>query len=161
MRSKKGAIGEGSLYLIFFLIMAIIAIGVYGSLILYFGEGYDFRLKEAHSIQEETVLCFQKEGLFDINYKMEPTEFFEKCGFSSKILEDGHHFVYMTNGKGGELSIGVTDFKTRCFLNGAFKNRDLPLCTEYKVDDVYLLIGSSQNSKKVVAWVEKDKYLAQ
>jgi len=154
MNSRRGTIGSGLMYFVFFLMMALILAGIYGGLIAFFGKGYDYRRAEANLLLQETRDCFVREGFFDLTIELDENVFIEKCRFSSKALEDGEHLIYMKNKKGVEFSIGVTDFKVRCFLNARVKNKDFPLCETYGEDASnkdYLIVGSSQNSRRVAA----------
>ena len=150
---KGSTLGSGLLYFIYFLMMALILAGIYGGFIAYFGKGYDSRLGESKLLLKETRECFEREG-FDLT-KLDKEVFFDKCKFSSKILEDGEHFIYINNSAGKEFSVGVADFKTRCGLNVRVKNKDFPLCSKHEpesgVNGNYFLVGSSQNSRRVAS----------
>ncbi len=149
MMYRKGVLGTGLLYFVYFLMMALILAGIYGGLIAFFGKGYDSRLGESRLLLKETRECFEREK-FDLSSLDKPV-FFDKCKFSSKVIEDGNHFIYVNNSKGAELSIGVSDYKVRCGLDARLKNREYPLCDDYKSDNYYILVGSSQNSRRVAA----------
>lgn len=148
---RNGTLGSGLLYFIYFLMMALILAGIYGGLIAYFGSGYDSRIGESKLLLKETRECFDTEK-FDLA-KLNKEMFFDKCGFSSKVLEDGEHLVYIRDKNGKEFSVGVTDYKNRCFLNARVKNKDFPLCAKHEpmkgTDGNYFLVGSSQNSRRV------------
>lgn len=150
---RKGTLGSGLLYVIYFLMMALILAGIYGGLIAYFGKGYDSRLSESKMLLKETRECFNNEK-FDLT-KLNKEVFFDKCRISSKVIEDGEHFIYVKDKNGKEFTVGVTDYKSRCFLNARVKNKDYPLCMEHKpvigTDGNYFLVGSSQNSRRVAA----------
>lgn len=148
----KGAIGEGMLYFVFFLMIIMIIGGLYGGLNAYFGDGHDSRLEEAELLFKETKDCFVEEGFFDLTTPLDEDLFYEKCGFSRELLEDGEHMIYMKNKNGIEFLVGVNDFKIRCFLDARKDNLNLPLCfAPYELDGNYLLVGSSQSSRRVYA----------
>ncbi|MEK6909047.1 MAG: hypothetical protein AABX23_03285 [Nanoarchaeota archaeon] len=150
-KDRKGAVPEGILYIPFLITLTIIAAGLIGGLVAFYGKGYDYRFTESNLILEEAKDCFVREGFFDLN-SIDKNSFFEKCDVSQSILEDGKHFVYLKNSKGAELSIGVEDFKVRCFLDTRFRNRGLPLCAEFKSQNGnYILVGSSQSPRRVLA----------
>ena len=152
MIHRRGVLGTGVLYSIYFFMMAVIAIGIYGGLVGYFGTGYDYRKAEARILLDETRECFLREN-FDLA-SLTKEVFYQKCRISSQVIEDGEHMIYIKNKDGAEFVTGVTDFKTRCFLNVRQKNKDYPICAPYGKDvenEEYLLVGSSQNSRRVLA----------
>lgn len=152
MISSKGeAAGSGIMYFVFFVMAAIIIAGIFGGLVAFFGKGYDYRESEARALLKDVRECFDREG-FDLT-KLDKVVFFDKCKISSKVIEDGNHFVYVKDKVGKEFSVGVTDFSVRCGLNARFKNKGMPLCARYgsNADKYEFLIGSSQNSKRVAA----------
>ncbi|MGV8131691.1 MAG: hypothetical protein ACP5N7_06350 [Candidatus Pacearchaeota archaeon] len=150
--NKRGVLSTGVLYSVYFFMMAVIALGIYGGLIGYFGTGYDYRKAEARTMLDEVKECFFTEN-FDLN-SLTPEFFYEKCKISKAVIEDGEHMIYIKNGAGKEFVLGVADFKNRCFLNVAEKNKDYPICASYGKDvrgEDYILVGSSQNSRRVLA----------
>lgn len=150
--SRKGALGGGILYFVFFLMIIIIAGGIFGGMISFFGEGYDYRKVETLYLSKQVKDCFTREGFFELKAEIDKDAFFEKCKINSKVIEDGNHLVYVKNRNNVEFFAGVSDYKNRCFLKFRNKNKDLPLCTEYKTEQGdYVLVGSSQNSKRVLS----------
>lgn len=151
MNCRKGAIGEGLTYFVFLLMLIMIAGGIYGGLVLFFGNGYDSRRGESAQLLEEVKDCFVREKFLELN-SLDKELFSDKCDIDMKVIEDGEHLVYASNSKGLEFSAGVVDFKNRCFLTARNKNRDFPLCVEYKFENGdYILVGSSQNSRRIAA----------
>lgn len=149
--SKKGAVPEGILFIPFLITLGLIAAGLIGGLIAFYGKGYDIRFTESNQILQEVKECFAENGFFDLSL-IDESSFFQKCGVSKAVLEDGEHFVYLKNSKGAELSVGIEDFKVRCFLDARFRNKDLPLCVDFKSEKGdYILVGSSQNARRVLA----------
>lgn len=149
---RKGVLGTGLLYSIYFFMMAVIAIGIYGGLVGYFGTGYDYRKAESRNLLDEVKSCLDREK-FDLNSLNEGV-FYEKCAISKQVIEDGEHLIYLKDKDGKEFTLGVTDFKTRCFLNVREKNKDFPICSAYGKDvagESYIIVGSSQNSRRVLA----------
>lgn len=152
MISRKGVLGTGVLYSIYFLMMAVIAIGIYGGLVGYFGTGYDYRKAESRALLDEVKECFDREKL-DLP-SLTNDIFYSKCRLGKAVIEDGEHMVYIRDKSGKEFTTGVTDFKTRCFLNVRYRNKDLPICTSFGKDvpnENYILVGSSQNSRRILA----------
>ncbi len=152
MISRKGVLSTGVLYSVYFFMMAVIALGIYGGLIGYFGTGYDYRKAEARTMLDEVKECFFTESL-DLN-SLTPEFFYEKCGMSKAVIEDGEHMIYLKDKSGKDFVLGVTDFKTRCFLSVGQKNKDYPICSSYGKDvsgEDYILVGSSQNSRRILA----------
>lgn len=150
--NRRGVLGTGVLYSIYFLMMAVIAIGIYGGLVGYFGTGYDYRKAEARILLDEVRDCFSQEKI-NLNFLNEK-DFYERCGISKSVIGDGEHMIYVKSKTGVEFVAGVTDFKTRCFLNVRQKNKDYPICASYGKNvenEEYILVGSSQNSRRVLA----------
>jgi len=153
MKHRKGAVlGISLIYFVYFLMMAIVFAGIYGGLFAFFGKGYDYRQEESNLLLQRVKECFNEEDFFSLNSELDENLFFEKCKIDKKVISDGDYLIYSKNSGDYEFSVGVADFKVRCFLDTRYKNRDFPLCVEFKDNDGnYLLIGSSQNSKRVLA----------
>ncbi|MBM3206699.1 MAG: hypothetical protein FJZ43_03715 [Candidatus Staskawiczbacteria bacterium] len=150
--NKKGVLGTGVLYTVYFLMMAVIAIGLYGGLVGYFGTGYDYRKAESRALLDSVRDCI-KEQNFDLA-SLTPEDFYNKCIIAKKVIEDGEHLIYVKDKSGAEFTLGVTDFRNRCFLNVREKNKDYPICSSYGKDvsgEDYILVGSSQNSRRALA----------
>jgi|SRR3989344_1497258 len=147
--NRKGVLGTGLLYFVYFLMMVLILGGIYGGLIAFFGKGYDARKSESQTMLDKTKECFADSGFFDLDTELNKEAFFDKCGFSSEVLEDGEHFIYVNNSKGKEFFVGVTDFSVRCNLAGRQRNKELPLCSEFRRGNNYILAGSSQSARRI------------
>lgn len=145
---RAEATGSGIMYFVFFLMVAVIVGGIYGGLIAFFGDGYNYRESEAFSLSEKVRYCVEKEAL-DLN-SLTKEDFADKCKISLEVIEDGDHLIYLKKGE-REFFVGTLDFKVRCGLNSRFENSNFPLCNEINVSDTYVLTGSSQNSRRVVA----------
>jgi 2C-methyl-D-erythritol 2,4-cyclodiphosphate synthase len=148
--NRKGVLGSGVLYTVYFIMMAVIALGIYGGLVGYFGPGYDYRKAESRNLLDEVRECVAAQKFNLAN--LDKSTFYEKCKISEKVIEDGEHMIYIKDIAGNEFNVGVSDFKTRCFLNVRGKNTDYPLCSTYgEKDSEYILVGSSQSSRRVLA----------
>lgn len=149
MRNRKGeATGSGLMYFIFLIMVVMIVGGIYGGLIAFFGNGYDYRQSESIALLKNVRECIDREK-FDLT-KLDKEVFLQKCGLSGSVIEDGKHIIYVKDKNGNELNLGVADFKVRCGLDARFKKKDLPLCSEYQYDSGdYILVGSSQTSRRV------------
>jgi len=147
---RKGeAPGSGLLSLMSILMIVFIVAGILGSITIFFGKGYDYRETESRTLLNRVKECVEREK-FDLSSLNRET-FLEKCTVSSKIVEDGEHMIYIKDKKNVEFLVGVADFKVRCGLVSRFENKDLPLCSDYKNEDYEILVGSSQNSRRVAA----------
>lgn len=150
--NKRGVLGTGLLYSVYFFMMAVIAIGIYGGLIGYFGTGYDYRKAESRALLDEVKECIGGEK-FDFSI-LTSDDFYARCKIAKSVIEDGEHLIYIKDKSGKEFVLGVTDFKNRCFLNVRERNKDYPICSSYGRDadgEDYILVGSSQNSRRVLA----------
>jgi len=150
--NRNGEIGTGMLYFVFFFMLALILAGIYGGLIAFFGKGYDYRRTESNDLFDSVKECVVANKFFDSKEEIPKDTFLEKCKIELKIIEDGEHLIYLKNRNGVELSVGVSDFKNRCFLNIKDRARAFPKCKTYGEDldkKDYLLVGSSQNSRRV------------
>ncbi|MGV8142426.1 MAG: hypothetical protein ACP5NS_02205 [Candidatus Pacearchaeota archaeon] len=148
--SRRGAIGSGILFFVFFLMMAMIASGLAGGAYAFFGKGYDFREFESKPLFEEVKECFVDNNFFDKGFNENKTAFFETCDLSRETLEDGKHLVYVKRvSDNQEFFVGVYDYTLRCNFEARIKNRDLPLCKTETVGDYEIIVGSSQNSRRV------------
>lgn len=149
--NKRGVLGTGLLYTVYFFMMAVIALGIYGGLIGYFGTGYDYRKVESRALLDGVRECIHQNN--DLSF-VSSDEFYDSCKISKSVIEDGEHSIYFKDKNGNELSLGVSDFRTRCFLNVREKNKDYPICSAYGKNDgneLYILVGSSQNSRRVLS----------
>lgn len=150
--NQRGVLGTGLLYSVYFFMMAVIAIGIYGGLVGYFGTGYDYRKAESRSLLDSVRDCVNRENL-DFG-SLVSEAFYEKCRISKKVIEDGEHLIYIKDKNGKEFVLGTSDFKTRCFLNVRERNKDYPICSSYGREvsgEDYILVGSSQNSRRILA----------
>ena len=76
----------------------------------------------------------------------------EKCVLNKDILNDGEHIIYLKDSSGSEFSFGVDNFRVGCGLNARFDHLELPLCASFEYGSGnYILVGSSQNSRRVSA----------
>lgn len=149
--SRKGNLGSGILYSVFFLMMVMIAMGIVGGTYAFFGKGYDFRASESSVLFYQVKTCFEKNNFFDSGFVEQPNLFYEKCRLSKEVLEDGEHLVYVKRiSDGKEFFVGVYDYIVQCGLDVRLKNKDLPLCEPNvkTVGDYEFIVGSSQNSRR-------------
>lgn len=146
MKSRKGdAPGSGILYFVFFLMIAMILAGIWGGMNIYFANSDDFRQDEANLLLRTISRCSENEG----SLSLDNNTFLDKCGINGDVIEDGQHLIYINDSNGNELSIGLADYKIRCFLEARFEKRDLPLCAELNLNGNYILVASSQNPRRI------------
>lgn len=144
------ATGSGVMYLfVFFLMIILIITGIYGSLIAFFGKGYDYRKTEAQSLLSEVRNCMDKKKLDAASLTEEI--FFDSCPISANVIKDGNHLIYIKSKSGKEFAVGVADFKIRCGLVSRYKNKDYPLCASHNNANYEVLVGSSQNARRIAA----------
>ena len=148
---RGGVVGTGILYLVYMLMMAMIAGGTIGGLIAYFGKGYDFRQSEANLLLSRVEECFIRENFFADEFGEGVTGFYEKCRLSEDVLSENHLVYVKRKSDNKEFFVGVYDYAIRCGMDARKKNLNLPLCAEGKIGDYYFLAGSSQNSRRTAA----------
>ena len=147
---KRGTVGSGMLFFVFFLMMIMIAGSLVGGTYAFFGKGYDFRSIESKQLFSQIKECFLQNNFFEKGFVQDKSLFFETCKVSQNILESGNYMVYLRKvSDNSEFSVGVYDFKTRCALTSRFKNRSLPRCQSEDIGDYQLIVGSSQTAKRV------------
>lgn len=147
---RKANTGSGILFFVFFFMMIMIAGGLVGGAYAFFGKGYDFRAIESRQLFTNMKDCFLQNNFFDKGFTENNLLFFEICDLSKEVLEDGHHLVYVRKiSDNKEFFVGVYDFKVRCGLDSRFKNREFPLCKSETLGDYELIVGSSQNVRRV------------
>lgn len=142
------ATGSGLMYLVFFLMVVVIVGGIYGGIVAFFGKGYDYRQPESESLLGIVRDCVSK-NKFDLS-SLKNDDFFSKCVLNSNVIEDGNHMIYIRDSKNKEFIVGVKDFKTRCDFISRSNNLDFPSCSSIKVEDYDIIVGSSQNSKRIL-----------
>lgn len=150
--SRRGyTLGSGVLFFAFFLMMGLIAAGLVGGVLAYFGNGFDFRQKDANALFDEVKNCFDRENFFEIGLDENPDFFYEVCRIHRQSIE-GDHLVYIKRvSDGREFYVGIRDYLVRCDLEARFNNLDLPLCVNYSYGDYEFVVGSSQDSRRVTA----------
>lgn len=152
--ARKGNLGSGILYFVLFLMMVLIALGIVSGTYAFFGKGQDFRETEAGALFHRVSDCFGKNNFFSEGFIEKPDLFFKKCGLSQEVLEDGQHVVYVKRiSDDKEFFVGVYDFIFRCGFDEKIKNKnkELPICKSLKGLEYELIVGSSQNSRRVSA----------
>jgi hypothetical protein len=149
--SRKGQVlGTGMLYIIYFLMMAIIAGGLYGGIISFFGNGYDIRKFDSETLKNSILECDYNKNLLDVVFINE-TAFFERCSIDEKVLNNEDYLVFISNSEGKEFFRGVYDYRVRCDLIDAEKRLDFPKCSNYCKDNICVLTASAQKSRRVAS----------
>ncbi len=150
MNKNGQVLGTGTMYLIYFLMMIIIAGGIYGGVISFFGNGFDIRGIEARSLMKSVTKCIRDNNLVNSIFTDE-NEFFQKCHFDKEVLESNNYLVLINNSRGEEFFSGVYDYKIKCGFDARFKKMDMPLCSVYCVDELCILTASAQISRRVAS----------
>ncbi len=146
---RRGNLGSGILYSVFFLMMLMIAGGIVGGTYAFFGKGYDSRLSESLFLFYQVKVCFEKNNFFEKGFIEQSDLFYEKCRINKEVLEDGEHLIYVKRvSDGKEFFEGVYDFTVRCGLGASEKNRALPLCERHEIGGYEILVGSAQISRR-------------
>ncbi len=150
LKFKKASAGAGILFFVFFFMVIIVGGGLAGGFYVFFGNGYPFRELESRQLFTDVKKCFTDSNLLEKGFVQDKELFFETCKISKEVLEDGHHLVYLRRiSDNSEFFVGVYDYTVRCGLDARFKNKELPLCKEETFGDYQLIVGSSQNSRRV------------
>jgi hypothetical protein len=150
MNRKGQALGTGMLYIIYFLMMAMIAGGLYGGIISFFGKGYDIREFDVKALRNSIKTCMAEENLARDIFINESV-FSERCSIDEEILNNEAYLVFINNSQGKEFFRGVYDYRVRCGFNGKEKNFDLPKCDNYCKDNICVLTASAQKSRRVAS----------
>jgi len=150
--NKLGEVaGSGLLFFIFFIMMIMIGSGIAGGILMFYGQGYDFRATESSSLFSKTIDCFSDENN---DFFKEGFDIYGSCKFDKDTLSKNHLIFIKRLSDNREFVVGVNDYKVKCFLDARKENFNLPLCknaTIIKDGKLYeILIGSSQNSQRVI-----------
>ena len=151
MNKRGEGAGSGLLFFIFFIMMIMIGSGIVGGVLMFYGQGYDFRATDAAGLFDKTLDCFvdEKNDFFENEF-----DIYETCNLNKKILSESHLILIKRLSDNEEFFIGVRDYQVRCFLEARKENINLPLCKYSEVmkngEKYKILVGSSQNSRRVV-----------
>ena len=148
LNRSGGVLGSGVLYVVYFLMMGIIFAGIVGGIFAFYGKGYDFRKSESVLLLDAVKKCFYENDVSSSVFE-DNNLFFDKCGFSRDVLEDGEHLVFVNNSLGKEFFAGVYDYKIRCGFDARKTNLALPECSSFCKEDFCFLVASSQNSRRL------------
>ncbi len=147
MNKLGQVLGSGTMYLIYFLMIVLIAGGIYSGVISFFGKGTDMRNLDARSLMDSVKRCVDEE-LIKVIFT-ETDAFFKKCHINKGVLENNNYLILINNSKGEEFFSGVYDQKIKCDFDERFKKLDMPLCVTYCTDEICVLTASAQNSRRV------------
>jgi hypothetical protein len=134
MRNRKGQLGEQILVFPFFFFLVVIGVGIVAGMLLYFGEGYDFRSIDAEVLNYRIRECLM-DGKLDLNSlsgEEIKNQIFEKCGMNKKVLGEKRFVIEIKRASDGKV---IYEFGSseNCLLN-VKENRAFPICKEGEVD---------------------------
>ncbi len=149
--NKKGELGNQISGVLFFALIAMIAVGLVAGVWIYFGGGYDSRLLEASVLNFKVSECF-KDNLneFDFSKSNEEKlkEFSEICFLDEDVLKE-YYIIEISESE--KVLIRFKDSEA-CRFEGAKGNENFAKCFK-KIEIIdgkeYLFItGSNQFSRK-------------
>lgn len=147
MGNKKGAIGDQSFFVIFFLILLYVSVVVVAGVVLFFGDGYDFRESDARVINYIAGNCLWEKGEDAVR-----ENFFANCNIKKESM--GSH-AGMKICKNLELKECLEGNTAVAFYGGNFEscgfnftktNDQYSQCyiSKFKIkEDNYLVVGAS------------------
>ncbi len=149
---RKGyTLGSSILFFVFFMMMAIVAAGLVGGVLAYFGNGFDFRQRDAGTLFSQVKHCFDRQDFFSAGFVENPELFYKECRLSEKALQNNYIVYARKISDNKEFLVGIRDYIVRCDFTAGLKNKYLPLCAKYEFGDYEIIVGSNQNSRKVSA----------
>lgn len=169
IRNKKG---DKILSIYWFVILAIVAGGVFGMVYLFYGTPYDIRTIEANILVNQIADCISYAGKININLISDGTVQFQKSG--NDFLKDCHlnfdtiewqeqqyytevNFYRLSDLTNSVLSIqsGNNKWLAGCAIQESEKQQNLPQCTQksfYSLDD-----ANNQYIIKILTIVRKSE----
>lgn len=154
MNRKGAAMGDMTMFFMFMFLLVVIGAGVVVGVLMFFGQGYDFRGVDAELLSYKIKECVLKDSDF---FSKGGGDFFTRCKLNEKIVRE-NNIVKICKGEGdcmdkdGVISVG-SNFPS-CRFEGSGDNLEYPRCDEEKFvtqsgERVWIIVGSKQVSRRV------------
>lgn len=120
--NKRGS-GEEIMFFGFFVILALIILGIVWGVAAMNARKYDFRLVEAQLLADHVLPCFKEKDFFRGEFN-----FFDECKVNENMFDS--HLIHVENVNSGEVFfVGVLDYINQCEISG--NNRNFPQCVTF------------------------------
>jgi hypothetical protein len=139
--NKQALAGNWMMFLGLFLIMIIITLGIVIGFIIAFGEDYEFKEVDSQILNSKLKKCISENP--QLNFE---TELYSRCNLNQQVIEQ-EMFIQISNQQDIIFTAGRGD-NTKCDLSKL--NKNFPICSESKFNDLTILTGSNQKIKEKI-----------
>ncbi len=141
MMNKKGA--ERLFFLVFILVVLVLAGGIAGGMALFFNQDYNIREAQTNLLMGKVGECLKDNDFF-----AEGFELYSSCGLNRNFIDEGYGIVISEGGR--EIIFGTGDLRNRCGLK--LVNDKSPFCLNEKITksgkEYNVFIGSIASPKR-------------
>jgi len=144
MMNRKGDSGDWVNFGGFFLICLVLGGGIALGIVIFFGEGYNFKQAESEILFDSVRDCFLERDFFDEAFN------FSMCGIDEGVLRKDRLVLVSNLENGEEYSIGVRSYEVECDLN----IEERPYCSSEEVvkggERFLIITGSGADSRRIL-----------
>jgi hypothetical protein len=120
---KRRGSGEALMFFTFFVIITLIAAGVFWNVLAFYGRSYDFRSVHAGLLAEKVDGCLEKHDPFASGFNLSTCDIY--------VPSDADYLIYVNSSDGREVAFGVRGYMMQCEL--ADKNPEYARCVRGSV----------------------------
>ena len=148
--NKKGDLGTQIMFVVFFIVVIIIGVGLVTGVYMFYGKDYEFREVDARSLNYNMQSCLSQQKIdFTKTSEQITKEIFAKCTLNEKVIAENYYFqIYVNDGE----KIKFKDIN-KCALSD--KNELYPQCvsSDFFVNNekFTLITGTDQRIKTLPA----------
>jgi hypothetical protein len=147
--NRRGVAGDVVNFGGFFLIVVIMAGGVIGGYLVFFGQGYDYKIVESEILYARVQECLEETGA---DFFAEDFDIYDMCRLNKNVVENRRMIYLKRLDTDEEFSVGVRDFINQCELID--RGNRFAKCVGGNVllggDSLELIVGSNSVSQGVV-----------
>lgn len=110
---KRRGSGEALMFFTFFVIITLIAAGVFWNVLAFYGRSYDFRSVHAELLAERVSGCLENHDPFAVGFNL------GTCGIYVPADANADYLVYVNASDGREAVFGVRGYMIQCELSNS------------------------------------------
>lgn len=145
MKMNSKGTGETLMFFTFFVIITIVAAGIFWSVQSFYGKSYDFRSTHAEILAERIASCIAQKDFFAVGFNL------TGCGIYFPSDEQADYLIYVNNSAGQTFISGVRDYVTQCDLWE--KNPEYARCARGEVmrrdKNISYMVGVNRVSRRI------------
>lgn len=157
MLSKRGSLGDMTLFMPYLFLMIVILVGIVSGIVIFFGEGYNFKYAEANAIADKVEECFSSKH-FILDFSNLEDELRKTCLMDIGIFNDANLILRVCLDSNNCISdrnpiftIGA-NFQS-CGFDGSKENSAFPICASrsFFINDkkIDIVAGSNQKLRRI------------